>query len=86
MIEAIGYLAGILGILAWLPQMKRVWVEHKHEGISIPTFAVVALALSLWVSYGVVHESNAMIISNIAALCMILAIIIGYMYDIVVLV
>ncbi len=79
MSELIGYAAGILGIIAWLPQMKRVWIEHKHEGISLPTFTIVAIALSLWVAYGVIQDGQAIIVSNIAALGMIVCIIIGVM-------
>jgi len=79
MSELVGYVAGILGIIAWLPQMKRVWIEHKHDGISLPTFTIVAMALILWIVYGVIHDGRAIIISNIAALAMIVCVIIGVM-------
>ncbi len=36
-IEAIGVLAGFLGVIAWIPQIQRVWIEGKHDGISLPT-------------------------------------------------
>ena len=32
-IEAIGLLAGGLGIVAWIPQIRDVWVHEQHEGI-----------------------------------------------------
>ncbi len=44
-IELIGLFAGILGVIAWIPQIKEVWVLKRHEGISIPTFGLVATAL-----------------------------------------
>jgi len=77
MLEAIGFTAGVLGIVAWIPQVKTVWVEKRHDGVSLPTFAVVALALTLWMVYGITLPSAAIIFSNAAALCMILAVIIG---------
>ncbi len=77
LVESIGIVAGILGVIAWLPQLRRVWKEKKHEGISLPTFWLVAFALSLWLIYGFLIGSLAMIFANIAALGCILALIIG---------
>ena len=73
-IEAIGLLAGGLGIVAWIPQIRDVWV---HEGISLTTFTVVTVALSLWLLYGVLIESTAMIVANVFTLVVILAVLIG---------
>ena len=77
MIEAIGFSAGIIGIIAWIPQLKTVWIEKRHDGVSLPTFAVVAIALGLWTSYGVLSDAPAIIYSNLAALLMIVAVIVG---------
>jgi len=77
MLEAIGFAAGILGIVAWIPQVKTVWIDKKHDGVSLPTFAVVALALTLWMIYGIILPSPSIIFSNAAALLMILSVIIG---------
>ena len=77
MLEVIGFMAGFLGIIAWVPQVKTVWIEKKHEGVSLPTFAVVALALMLWMTYGIIDGSPSIIFSNVAALLMILAVLIG---------
>jgi len=77
MIEAIGFSAGILGIIAWIPQLRTVWIEKRHDGVSLPTFAVVAIALALWTSYGVLSDAPAIIYSNLAALLMIVAVIVG---------
>ena len=77
MLEIIGFSAGVLGIIAWIPQVKTVWIEKRHDGVSLPTFAVVALALTLWLIYGIIDGSNAIIYSSLAALLMILSVIIG---------
>ena len=76
-IEAIGLFAGILGIIAWIPQIREVWVKKRHEGISLATFSVVTIALGLWLLYGVLIESVSMIIANIMTLSVIFAVIIG---------
>ena len=31
-IEVIGLIAGLLGIIAWLPQLQKVWIQKLHEG------------------------------------------------------
>ncbi len=77
LVESICIVAGILGVISWMQQLRRVWKEKKHEGISIPTFWLVAAALSLWLIYGFLMGSLAMILANIAALGCILALIIG---------
>jgi len=76
-IEAIGLFAGLLGIVAWLPQIREVWVLKKHEGISIPTFSIVAIALFLWLVYGILIDSIAMIIANVVTLAAIASVLIG---------
>jgi len=76
-IEAIGLLGGLIGILAWIPQISRVWVDGKEEGISIPTFVAVSVSLSLWLVYGIIVNSIAMIVSNILTLAFIVGITVG---------
>ncbi len=76
-IESIGIIAGTLGVLAWIPQLKEVWITEKHEGISLSTLHLISTALLLWLIYGLMIMSIAIIISNLAALACILSVIIG---------
>ena len=76
-IEAIGLLAGGLGIVAWIPQIRDVWVHERHEGISLTTFSIVTVALTLWLVYGVLVDSLAMIVANVFTLVVILAVLVG---------
>ena len=76
-IELIGLFAGILGVIAWIPQIIEVWVHKRHEGLSLTSFGVVSFALLLWLVYGVLVESIAMIVANIMTLSVIGAIIVG---------
>ena len=76
-VEVIGVFAGFLGVIAWLPQIQKVWFEKKHEGISLPTFTLVSTSLVLWLFYGIVIGSVAMTLANIAALVCIIFIIVG---------
>ena len=76
-LEAMGVIAGLLGIVAWVPQIIEVWKHKKHDGISLPTFFVVTCSLTLWLIYGIATESIAMIFANILTLSVIALIIIG---------
>ena len=76
-IESIGLVAGALGIVAWIPQIRDVWVHERHEGISLTTFSVVTVALSLWLVYGILVESVAMIVANVFTLIVITAVLVG---------
>ena len=77
LIEGIGIAAGIIGVVAWGPQIAEVWKHKRHDGISIPTFSIVAFSLSLWLIYGIAIKSTAMVFANILTLSVIALIIIG---------
>ena len=76
-IEIIGLIAGFLGVIAWIPQIYRIWIKKRADGVSLPTFLVIATALILWLIYGIIIESFSLIISNIFTLIMILFVLIG---------
>ena len=76
-IEAIGLIAGVIGIFAWIPQIIAVWVHKRHEGLSLTSFSVVSIALLLWLIYGILVDSIAMIVANIMTLSVIGTIILG---------
>ena len=76
-IELIGLIAGFLGIIAWIPQIYRIWFKKRADGISLSTFLVITTALVLWLIYGIAIESFSLIISNIFTLMMILFVLIG---------
>ena len=78
-IRIIGILASILGVVAWAPQLKRVWVDKRHDGISLPTLWVVALALTLWLIYGILIGASEIVVGNAMALTMILLVVFGVM-------
>ena len=63
-IEAIGIVAGVLGIIPWFPQLKKIWIEKSAEGISLSAFSMILLALTLWFIYGLLIKSPALMISN----------------------
>ena len=78
--EFIGLLAGLLGMVAWIPQIYRIWIKKKADGISLPTFSIISLALILWLVYGIIIRSVSLIISNTITLILILFVLFGAWY------
>ena len=76
-IEGIGLLAGFIGVFGWYPQVRRVWIDKKADDISVPTFIIIAISLALWLIYGILKNSIAIITANIFALIMIISIAFG---------
>jgi len=76
-IEGIGIFAGILGIIAWFPQLNKIWIKKKAEGISLFAFGLIFLALCLWFVYGFLINSPSLMISNGATLIMIFLVLVG---------
>ena len=76
-IRIIGLIASILGVIAWAPQLKRVWVEKRHDGISLLTCWIVTCTLVMWLIYGIMIDAFEVIVGNALALTMVLGVIIG---------
>ena len=55
---------------------RRSVEAQRHDGISIPTFSIVAFSLSLWLIYGIA-KVNGDDFANILTLSVIALIIIG---------
>ena len=66
-VEIIGLIAGVIGVLGWYPQVKRIWIDKKADGVSVPSFAAIAISLLLWLTYGIIKNSIAIVIANILA-------------------
>lgn len=76
-IEMLGFLAGIVGLFAWLPQVIEVWYHKRHQGVSLPTLFSIIIAMTMWTVYGALLNAPAMAISNGITLLFILSVAIG---------
>ena len=75
--EFVGFIAGILGLLAWIPQVAEVWYYQRHEGVSLPTIFTIVTTLLLWTVYGFMIDAVSVILSNMVAGLLILSVAIG---------
>jgi len=61
----LGYLAGTLTVVSFLPQVVRTWQTRQTRDLSLWMFGVLITASTLWIIYGVVIRDWPIIITNI---------------------
>ena len=75
MYDLIGFLAGILTIGSYLPQVIKSWKTRRTQDLSIGTGILLIGACICWVLYGFFLDSMPMMITNSIVLCCVLSII-----------
>jgi MtN3 and saliva related transmembrane protein len=65
MIHYLGYLAGTLTVVAFLPQVIRTWQSRRTGDLSMGMLAILITASTLWIIYGVVIRDWSVILTNI---------------------
>jgi len=62
--EYLGYLAGFLTVVSFLPQVIRVWKTKETKDLSFRMFVLLIVAGSLWITYGVLTKDWPVIATN----------------------
>ena len=62
--ESIGILAAILTTSAFIPQVYKIYKEKKAQGVSLTMYLIMFVGVLLWLVYGVLIGSIAIIIAN----------------------
>jgi MtN3 and saliva related transmembrane protein len=68
--EAIGYLAGLLATIAFLPQLAKTWRDRSAKDISLGMYVLFCTGVSLWLIYGLLISSWPVVISNLVTLAL----------------
>ena len=66
--EAIGYLAGLLATVAFLPQVAKTVKDKSAKDISLGMYVLFCAGVGLWLVYGVLISSWPIVISNLITL------------------
>lgn len=61
----LGYFAGVLTVLSFLPQVIRTWKSKRTDDLSLWMFGVLIAACTLWVIYGFIIHDWSVIITNL---------------------
>ena len=73
----LGYIAGFLTTIAFLPQVIKVWKTKSTKDISIWMFLIFNLGIFLWLIYGILIKNYALIFANIITLILSLSILVA---------
>lgn len=73
-IETLGLAAGTLTTIAFAPQVVRLYRTKSSEDISLTTYGVFCGGVVLWLVYGVLLASPAIIAANVATLTLALTV------------
>ena len=60
----LGYAAGFLTTIAFIPQVVKIWKSRSAHDVSLPTFIAFTVGVALWLAYGFVKEEPPMILWN----------------------
>ncbi len=71
----LGYAAGTLTTIAFLPQVLHVWQTKRAEDLHIGTLVSFTVGVVLWLVYGLVTHQRPVIVANAVTLALQAAII-----------
>lgn len=75
----IGYAAGTLTTLSFLPQVIKTWQSRSAKDISLAMFLMFCIGVSLWIVYGALHQDLPVILANVVTLTLA-SIILGFKF------
>jgi MtN3 and saliva related transmembrane protein len=70
MIQAVGFIAGALTTVAFIPQVMRTWRTRSTEDLSLAMLVVFNVGVALWLVYGIALGEAPMMLWNSATLPM----------------
>ena len=62
--ESIGIIAAILTTSAFIPQVYKIYKEKKSQGVSLTMYLIMFVGVLLWLVYGILIGSIAIIVAN----------------------
>ena len=73
----LGYFAGILTTIAFIPQVVKVWTSKSTSDISLIMFVVFTSGVLLWFIYGIFINDYALVITNLITFSLSLSILVA---------
>ncbi|PZR28066.1 MAG: hypothetical protein DI535_07855 [Citrobacter freundii] len=74
-VDVLGYVAGAITALTFLPQVIKTWREKSAKDISLLMFLIAAVNEIMWIVYGALLENWVIILTNSVVLAMSLTMI-----------
>lgn len=76
MLEIMGYTAGALTTLAFVPQVLQIYRTKSVKDVSLAMFLLFTLGVALWLGYGIMTHSFPVVAAN--AITLMLSFVILY--------
>jgi MtN3 and saliva related transmembrane protein len=67
---SIGFAAGLLTTIAFVPQVVQIWKAKSAKDVSLHTFVAFAIGLGLWLAYGILKQELPIIVWNAVTLAL----------------
>ena len=64
-IEVVGLIAASFTTFAFVPQVFKIWKNRNISGVSISMYLIMLIGISMWLFYGFLIKSLAVIVANI---------------------
>ena len=74
-VDILGYSAGAITSLTFLPQVIKTWKVKSAKDISLLMFIIAAVNEVMWIIYGALLDNWVIILTNIIVLSMALTMI-----------
>lgn len=72
--ETLGYIAGILTTLAFIPQVLQIYKTKSAKDVSLAMFLIFTLGVIMWLVYGIETNTFPVIAANSFTLILALVI------------
>jgi MtN3 and saliva related transmembrane protein len=66
----VGFAAAVLTTIAFLPQVIKVWRTRSTHDISLITFSMLCVGITLWMVYGLLTGDMPLITANAVTLAL----------------
>ena len=64
MVNELGYVAGIVTVASFLPQVVRAWRTRQTRDLSLASLALLITAGTMWILYGALSRDWPVVATN----------------------
>ena len=64
-IEIIGLIAATFTTVAFIPQVLKIWKNRDASGVSVSMYVIMLIGICIWLYFGILIGSIAVVTANI---------------------
>lgn len=74
--ETLGFAAGLLTTIAFVPQVVKIWKSKSARDVSLAAFATFTVGIAVWIVYGIVKGAPSIVVWNVVTMAFSIAILV----------